>query len=98
MALAQPGRGDPDEARMLQVVDRRRAAVAHRLTQSAGELVQDAPDGPLVRHAALDALRDELVDVLDVALEVAVLRERARLHRPERAHAAVLLEALSLVD
>ena len=47
-------------------------------------------------HAPLDALGDELLDVLDVALEVAVLRERAGLHRAERAHAAVLLVALAL--
>src|SRR5581483_8683663 len=94
--LAQPGRGDPHEPRALHLVDRRGAAVAHRLPQAADELVDDRPKGPLVRDAALDPLGDELVDVLDVALEVAVLREGACAHRAERAHAPVLLEALAL--
>ena len=59
----------------LHLVDRRRAAVAHRLAQAADELVQDAASGPLYGDAALDPLGHELLDVLDVALEVAVLRE-----------------------
>ena len=95
----EPGRRDPREARpRLHVLDRRRAAVAHRLPQAADDLVDDRRERALVRDATLDALGDELLDVLDVALEVAVLRERARLHRAERAHPAVLLEALALRD
>src|SRR5712691_4803948 len=70
MALAQTGAGDPDEARGLQRLDRLRAAVAHRLAQAADELVDDRLDRPLVRDAALDSLRHELVHVLDVSLEV----------------------------
>src|SRR4051812_38376562 len=70
MALAQPGRGDADEARGLHVLDGGRPAVAHRLADAADELVQDRGEGALVRDAALDALGDELLDVLDVALEV----------------------------
>src|SRR3954451_7200645 len=98
MRLAQPGRGDADELRVVQLLDRRGAAVAHRLPQSADELVEDRRERALVRDAPLDALGHELVDVLDVALEVAILRERARAHRAEGAHAAVLLEALALVE
>src|SRR3954451_18480305 len=98
MRLAQAGRGDANEFRFLQLLDRRRAAIAHRLPQAADELVQDRRERALVRHAPLDPLGHELVDVLDVALEVAVLRERARPHRAERAHAAVLLETLALVE
>src|SRR5262249_6921455 len=94
--LAEPGRRDADEPRVLHRVDRLGAAVAHRLSHPADELVDDAAQRPLVGDAPLDALGDEQVDVLDVALEVPVLRERARLHRPERAHAAVLLEPLAL--
>src|SRR4029077_18232990 len=67
-----------------------------RLPQTADELVDDRLHRALVGHATLDPLGDELLDVLDVALEVAVLRERAGLHRAERAHAAVLLEPLAL--
>src|SRR5579862_3340149 len=81
--LAQPGRRDPHEACALHLLDRRRAAVAHRLSQLADELVEDVLQRALVRRATLDPLRDQLLDVLDVALEVAVLRERARLHRAE---------------
>src|SRR3954454_24578019 len=98
MRLAQTGRRDAHELRVVQLLDRRGAAVAHRLPQSADELVQDRRERPLVRDAPLDALGHELVDVLDVALEIAILRERARAHRAERAHPAVLLEALALVE
>src|SRR5205807_10507075 len=52
----------------------------------------------LVRHAAFDSLGHQLVDVFDVSLEIAVLGERPGLHRSERAHAAVFLETLALVD
>src|SRR5262245_36116512 len=85
VALAEPRRRDADELRVLHLLDRRRAAVAHRLADAADELVQDRPERPLVRDAALDPLGDELLNVLDVALEVAVLREPARLHRAHRA-------------
>src|SRR3954467_5918258 len=94
--LAQPGAGDADEARLLHLGDRRSAAVAHRLPQAADELVDDRRERALVGDTPLDPLGNELLDVLDVTLEVAVLRERARAHRAERAHAAVLLEALAL--
>src|SRR4051794_26235655 len=94
MALAEPGAGDADKGRALHLLDRRRAAIAHRLPEAADELVEDVRDRALVRNSALDAFRHELVHVLDVALEVAVLRIAARLHRAERAHPAVLLEAL----
>src|SRR5262245_12832954 len=80
MALAETGAGDAPERGLLQRVDRRRAAVAHRLAEAADELVQERRELALVRHASLDALRHELVDVLDVALEVPVLRERAGAH------------------
>src|SRR5207248_2374978 len=94
--LAQPCRRDPDEAGALHLVDRRGAAVAHRLSQPADELVHDVLERALVADAPFDSLGDQLLDVLDVALEVAVLREAARLHRAERAHPAVLLEPLAL--
>src|SRR5581483_1861560 len=94
--LAQPRAGDPYELRALHRVDRGRAAVAHRLAEAADDLVQHGADRALVRHARLDALGHELLDVLDVALEVTVLRVAARLHRAERAHAAIRLEALAL--
>src|SRR5438270_2694157 len=98
MALTQAGGGDADELRPLHLLDRRRAAIAHRLAQPTDELVQDPRQRPLVGNAALDALRYELVDVLDVALEVAVARRAARAHGPERAHPAVFLEAFALLQ
>src|SRR5919204_2751504 len=51
MALAQAGGGDADELRPLHLLDRRRAAVAHRLPEAADELVQDRGEGPLVGDA-----------------------------------------------
>src|SRR5438093_3761744 len=93
MALAEPGPGDANEFGGLHLLDRGRAAVAHGLAQAADQLVEDVRDRTLVRHPALDAFGDQLVDVLDVALEVTVLRV-APLHRRERSHAVVLLEAL----
>src|SRR4051794_15256983 len=98
MALAQTGGRDAHELRGLHVVDGPRAAVAHRLAQPADELVDDRRDGALVRDAPFDPLGHELLDVLDVALEVTVARGAARAHRAERAHAAVLLEALALLQ
>src|SRR5262249_56711759 len=86
------------ELRVLQFFDRRGAAIAHRLADAADELVQDRGDRPLVRHAPLDALGHELLDVLDVALEVTIARRAASAHRTERAHSPVLLEALALVE
>src|SRR5256886_392940 len=98
MALAEPGARDPDEPRRLQSLDRLGARVSHRLAETADELVHDRLDRALVRDATLDPLGHELVDVLDVALEVPVLRVRASLHRAERAHAAVLLVTLALLE
>src|SRR5947208_17112607 len=94
VALAEPGAGNADELRVLHLLDRGGAAVAHRLAQASDKLVENVRDGPLVRHPALDAFGDQLVDVLDVTLEVTVLRVPARLHRAERAHTSILLEAL----
>src|SRR5581483_3938587 len=97
VALVEAGGADPDEARLgLHLLDRRRAAVAHRLPEAPDVLVEDASRRPLVGDAALDPLGNELLDVLDVTLEVPVLREATGLHGAERAHAAVLLEALAL--
>src|SRR5262245_22852505 len=98
MALAETRCGDTHEPRGLHLLDRGGPAVAHRLSQPADELVDDPRHRPLVRDAALDALGHELVDVLNVALEVAVARRSARTHRTERAHAAVLLEPLALMQ
>src|SRR4051794_16232305 len=97
VALADPGSGDADEpALRLERLDGRGAAVPHRLPEPADELVDDRGDRPLVRDAPLDPLGHELVDVLDVTLEVAILRERPRLHRSQRPHPPVLLEPLAL--
>jgi len=56
-------------------LDRLGAAVAHRLAEPADDLMQHIGERAFVGDAALDPLSDELLYVLDVALEVAVLRE-----------------------
>src|SRR4029078_2775483 len=60
VALAQPCARDPDEARLLELVDRRRTAVAHRLPEPAHELVDDRSERPLVREANRAPLRAQL--------------------------------------
>src|SRR4051794_16315653 len=83
MALAQARAGDAHEPRLFQLLDRRRAGVAHRLAQPADELADDDAHGPLVRNAALDPLGDQVARILHVTLEIAVLGVPARLHRAE---------------
>src|SRR5690606_33940205 len=99
VALTQPGGGDLDEAGLgLHLGDRRRTAVAHRGPEPADERVECGGERTLVRDPTLDPLRHELRQALDILLEVAILAVGARLHRAEGAHAAVLLEALPLVE
>src|SRR3954466_18413 len=74
VALAEAGAGDANEARLLELLDRRRAGVAHRLAQAADQLAEHRAHRPLVRDAALHAFGDQVGAVLDVALEVPVLR------------------------
>src|SRR5437879_4143626 len=97
MALAEPRGGNADELRVLHLLDRRGAAIAHGLAHAADELMQDRGDRAFVGNAPFDSFRNELVDVFHVALEVTVTRRPARAHRAERAHAAVLLEPLALL-
>src|SRR5712691_5907682 len=78
MRLAQSSSRDAHEPRALHVLDRRRAAIAHCLAQTADELVDDRRERAFVRDSPLDPLGDELVDVLDVVLEIPVLRIAAR--------------------
>src|SRR5438132_8459769 len=96
--LTEAGGGDPHELGPFHVLDRRGAAVAHRLPQPTDQLVEDRLQRPFVGDSPLDSLGDELLDVLDVPLEVPVLREPPRTHCTERAHAAVLLEPLALLQ
>src|ERR1700730_7618010 len=84
MRFAQPRRRDSHEARALHLLNRRGAAVPHRLPQAADQLVKNLRQRPLVGNAPLDSFGNELVDVLDVALEVPVLREGAGFHRADR--------------
>src|SRR4051794_5584150 len=77
MRLTQPGAGDAHEARLLHRLDRLGAAVAHRLTQATDDLVQDVGERPLVGDAAFDPFGDEFLHVLDVTLEIPILREPA---------------------
>src|SRR3954470_23497524 len=57
VALAQPGAGDADKGAVaLHLGDRAVAGVAHRGAQPADQLVDDAPDRPLMRDPSLDPL------------------------------------------
>ena len=96
MALLHAGVGDADELGVVQVLDGCGSAVAHAASESADELIDDFLDGALVGDSPGNAFGHELLGVLDVSLEVAVLR--AALHGFEGAHAAVALELTSVVD
>ena len=97
--LADAGRRDLDElGARAQLLDRRAAAVAHRRAQAAHQLMDHRGQHALVRHAALDALRHELLGgalafgILEIAVRAAFL------HRAERAHAAIALVRAALVE
>src|SRR5439155_26898096 len=88
VAFAQARAGDADELRLLvEFRQIARADIAHRRSETTGELVHHVADRALVGHLALDALGDQLQRVLDVLLKVAV--GRAARHRTDRAHAAI---------
>src|SRR5689334_23838828 len=71
VALAQARAGDAHELRLaVEVAEIARTDITHRRTETAGELVHDVADRPLVGHLAFNAFGDELQRVLDVLLEV----------------------------
>src|SRR5690606_39075292 len=99
VALAPPGARDPDEARLrAHLGDAAAPGIAHRRAKPADQLVDDRDDAALVRHAALDALRDELLQLLARVLEIAVGRAVPLRHRAERAHAAIGLVRAALIE
>src|SRR5207247_7894406 len=74
-----------------KIVDRRRADVAHARAESTDELMHDRRERTERANTTLDALGDELGELADVGLSVAVART-PRLHRAKRAHPAIRLE------
>src|SRR5690606_26053531 len=85
---------------LVQLVAGTRPDVEHGLAQAADELVGDDAQRAAVGHPALDPLRDDLVVVGDVTLEVAVLgvgdAPPAGLHGPQAAHPPVGLVLLAV--
>src|SRR3990167_3452364 len=100
MALADTGRGDLDELRLVaHVFNAGATAVAHGGPQATGHLEDDGDDRALVGHAAFDALGHQFVGVRVPGaglLEIAV--GAALLHGTNGAHAAVALVAAALVQ
>src|SRR6266567_4954192 len=92
VGFAHPCHGDLDELRAAaQFIDRGTPAIAHRCADSPHELMDHCDQRSLVRHAAFDALRHELL-VFSLAfgvLEVAV--GGTLLHRAQRSHATIAL-------
>src|SRR3569832_2330614 len=97
MALTHARAGHAHEhGRGAHLVDVPATGVTHARAQTAHELVDDGDHRALVRHASLDALRHELLD-LDLAfLEVAVAG--AALHGTECAHAAIGFVRAALIQ
>src|SRR5205807_1712386 len=104
VALAEAGQGDANELRVApQLGQRRAAAVTHARAQTAHELVHHGRDAAFVSDPAFDAFRHELLGGLrpravEVELVLKVPIAAAAAHRADRAHAAVLLEAASLIQ
>src|SRR5262245_62063231 len=95
--------GDADHSRIaLQRGDIGTAAVTHPRTQAADELVNHCRHTSFVGDPSLDSLRHELLTALRVGIEVELVLEipiaAAAPHGAERSHAAILLEAASLIE
>src|SRR5437667_10552774 len=73
-----------------KIVDRRRADVAHARAESTDELMHDRRERTERANTTLDALGDELGELADVGVCVAVART-AGLHGGRRAHPAIWL-------
>ena len=71
--LAQSSARDAHEASLgPQLVDRRGAHVAHARAQSTGELMHDAVERSERAHAPFHPFGDELAELADVCLPVAI--------------------------
>ena len=79
-----------------QVFQTGAAGVAHAGAQSAHQLVNDIDQRSLVRDAAFNSFRHQLVAIAHALLEIAILG--AVLHGPQRTHAPVALVRPALVE
>ena len=94
MALLQTSTGDTDELSLLMHIEDGAAAhITHTGTQTTDELEYSIGNRALEGYTTLNAFGNELLVIL---LEVTVLG--ALSHSTQRAHAAVYLEAASLID
>src|SRR5688500_5057651 len=90
VALGHARGADPAEARVFaELLDVIGPAVAHARADAADELVHEIAQRPAVRHAAFDALGNELARFAHARLPVAILRTLD--HRAHATHAAVRL-------
>src|SRR5262249_35868396 len=93
---------DANQLRLaLQRWDRPAPAIAHAGAQAAHELVDHGGDAAFVRDTPLDAFRHQLVAAarrLEIELVLEIPVAAAAPHGPNRSHAAVFLEAASLVE
>jgi len=96
MALLHRRSAYHDEASLgAQLLDIPCSTVTHAGSQAADQLINERRQVALVGHAALDAFGHELAGVV-AALPIAFARPGD--HRPDRAHAAIRLEAAALVN
>ena len=103
MAFAEAGLRNLDEARfLLERRNRRAPAVAHARAQTANQLMNHRGDAAFVGHAPFDALGHQLLLGRPVGFEIELVLEitvaAAAAHRANRPHAAVFLEAASLIQ
>ena len=74
------------------------AGISHGRAQTARELMQYRHQAALVRHAALDALGHQLLELRGRILKIAVAGPVRLRHGAQRAHAAIGLVRSALVQ
>src|SRR5574344_2579259 len=98
MTLKHSGVGDAGELGLMQLLDVGSSAISHTRAKSTDQLIDNLLNSSLVGHTSGDSLWHELLHVLCVALEIAVLRAVLLLHGLERTHTAVALKLTSVED
>src|SRR5690349_10690912 len=98
MAFAQTSIGDTSKAGLLlHLLNGCSASVAHRLTETTDQLIDQRTKHPLIWNTSLDAFSNNL-RLFHAVLKVAIFAIAALFHSPNRTHAAIIFETLPVRD